>query len=231
MNQLVLIKSSQAMVAAILATALVCLSYFMFEPVLGHAQLNDEFTVTQQITAELAITASTTDVSMVPTIPSLSGGISYGTTSLTVKTNNNTGYNITMYFASDTAMYRDGGGGQIENYVATSTADYNFDSAQLYGQFGYTVNADTAADASLTFRDNGTDTCGVGTSNTFGKCWLAPTSSVANATELIDRTSATPVGGATTTIVFQVDVPANPNPNIPTGFYTATATLTVAVNL
>ncbi len=215
-----------SLVATMITFVMLFASFVLFEPVVGRAA-TDVFTVSQTITAEISFSTPATDVTMSPSIAGLTGGISNGSTDVVVTTNNSTGYNMTIQFSSSTAMYRNGGGGEIENYVATTVPDYNFDSTQIYGQFGYSVySATDGGDIDPSFLDNGS-ACGSGTSNT-AQCWLAPSSTAAET--IVNRTSATPTGGATTTLQFRIDVPNNPNPVIPAGTYTATATLTAVTN-
>jgi hypothetical protein len=230
MKQLRLIKSSvnQAILIAISAIVLVVFSFTILEPALGLA-VTDDFTVTQTITSEISFVASTTDVVMDTPIQSLTGGTSNGTTTVVIRTNDNDGYNLTIHFSSTTAMSRNGGGGVIEDYVATTTPDFTYNSAQIFGQLAYRVTGAQAADVDPTFRDNGTTLCGTGSNNTAGACWMGP-ETAANQEMIINRASSTPGSGSTTTINFRVSVPANPTPTIPDGIYTATSTLTALTN-
>jgi hypothetical protein len=165
---------------------------------------------------------------MTPNIQSLTGGTSLGTTTVVIRTNDNDGYNLTIHFSSTTAMSRNGGGGVIEDYVATSTPDYLFSTAPAFGQLAYRVTGAQATDVDPTFRDNGS-ACGTGSGNTYGACWMGP-ETAGNAETIINRASSTPGGGSTTTLNFRVTVPANPTPTIPDGTYVATSTLTALTN-
>lgn len=218
-----------ALVAALLVSLLVLASYFMLEPAVGRAQATDTFEVTQQVTAEIAFIATTTDVVMSPSIAGLTGGTSNGSYSVRVNTNNSAGYNMTIAFSSSTAMILDGGGGVINNYAPASTTnpDYTF-ANETFAQFGYTVVASTSADLDVSFRDNGSNACGGAASgNTVNTCWFDPDDA---AEVIMNRNSETALSGSTSTIAFRVNVPSNPSPAVPTGFYTATATLTATVN-
>lgn len=221
-----------SIIYVVTAVVVFCLLFVMLEPGLTRAQITDSFTVTQSITGEIAFSASTTDVTMDTSIAALTGGTSNGTATIKVNTNEVAGYNLTLYFSSTTAMSRDGGGAVIENYEPASSAvpDYAFDTTEVFGQFAYSVGGLVPADVDPSFQDNGSDTCGGGgTDNTYGACWFSP-EPVGGAETIINRTSATPAGGATTTINFRVHVPANPNPTIDVGTYTATATITATAN-
>lgn len=217
-----------ALIAAVLASMLVLASFFMLEPAVSRAQESETFEITQQITAEISFDAAVNDVTMSPTIAGgITGGTSNGATQVVVNTNNSAGYNMTIAFSSTTAMILDGGGGVINNYAPASTTvpDYNF-AAETFAQFAYTVVASTSADLDPSFRDNGS-ACGVSTGNTAGTCWFDPDDA---AEVIINTTSETALSGSTSTVAFRVNLPSNPSPVVPTGFYTATATLTATVN-
>lgn len=226
---LALIRHSalSALVAATLASLLVLGSFLMFEPVVSRAQATDTFNVSQSITAEIAFIATSTDVVMAPTIAGLTGGTSNGSYTVRVNTNNSAGYNMTIAFSSTTAMSRNGGGGVINNYAAAvdGTPDYAFDD-DTFAQFAYTVAASSSSELDPSFQDNGS-TCGAGAGNTADTCWLDPDDT---AETIINTSAATPLSGSTSTIAFRVHVPSNPSPAVPTGTYTATATLTATVN-
>jgi hypothetical protein len=125
-------------------------------------------------------------------------------------------------------MSRNGGGGVIEDYVATSTPDFTFSSAPVFGQLAYRVTGAQANDVDPTFRDNGS-ACGTGGGNTYGACWMGP-ETAANQEMIINRASSTGGGGSTTTLNFRITIPSNPNPTIPDGVYVATSTLTALTN-
>jgi len=214
-------------VAAVVASAVLMISFVAFEPTVGRAQTS-EFTVSQVITGEISFSTPASDVTLAPAIAGLTGGEGNGSTDVVVTTNNATGYNMTIAFSGSDAMQRDGGGGDIDNYVTAGAgvADFAFDSAEVFGQFGYTVETAIANDVDPTFLDNGV-TCGAGATHTADACWMDPDTV---AETIVNTSVATPSSGATTTIKFRVDVPANPVPAISTGTYTATATLTALMN-
>lgn len=216
-----------ALVAATLASLLVLVSFFMLEPKVGLA-IGDTFKVTQSITSEISFVATANDVTMSPSIAGLTGGTSSGSTTVRVRTNNDTGYNMTLAFSTSTAMTRNGGGGVINNYnpASAGTPDYTF-ASETFAQFGYTVLASTTSDVDATFLDNGSNTCATGASNGASTCWYNPSTT---AETIINRTTATAPSGATTTIAFRVNVPSNPSPAVQEGTYVATATLTAVTN-
>lgn len=209
-------------------------SYFAFEPMVSRSA-EEIFTVSQDITGEISFMASTSAVTMSPSIQGLTGGTGYGTTTSRVLTNNPTGYNMTISFASNTAMYRAHGNGEIPNYLySTSTTDYpnGFDTSPANAQFGFTVNASTTSEVSSIFTENAGN-CGSNNNGTFtvNSCWRGASSTAAATTQLINSTAATPTSGSTTTVQFRVTVPNSPSPAVPTGNYTATATLTATANI
>lgn len=226
MNSIVHNVLFQAAAFAVMAVVL----FAATEGVVATAQTTDEFIITQDINGEISFATTATDVTMSTPIGALTGGTSTGSTQVAVTTNEPTGYSMEIRFSDDAAMQRDGGGGEITDYTptgGTGTTDYAFSTATLAGEFAYSVSADTPADAVAAFQDDGSSTCGSGGSSTVGACWTDPTTSDYT---IINRSSQTGATGATTTLSFQVYVPANPSPTIPTGSYTATATLTITTN-
>ena len=218
-----------SLVASILILMLAAASFLMMEPKVGFgASANDEFTVTQTVTEEISFVATSSDVTMSPSLAGITGGTSNGSYAVRVRTNNAAGYNMTIDFSTSTAMQRDGGGGYISNYAPTSatTPDYTF-ASETFAQFAYTVTASSSTDIDSTFLDNGSNTCGTGSTDGSGTCWFNPSTTPET---IINRTTSTAASGATTTIQFRVNIPNNPSPAIQTGTYTATATLTATTN-
>jgi len=152
-----------------------------------------------------------------------------------VTTNNAGGYYMNISFADTdgdgTAMRRDLGGlntSSIKNYSTTTyntmvTPSYGFSFASTAAMFAYTVTASNTNDISQNFLHDGSALCGTGLHTTPDQCWMAPTTS---AYRIIETGEAAP-GGSTTTIKFRVYIPTTPSPSVESGFYTATATLTV----
>lgn len=228
---LTLIRNSvfSAALAAVLVSLLVFTAFLMLEPTVGFgATAGDTFEVSQTVTEEISFVATSSDVTMSPSLAGITGGTSNGSYAVRVRTNNAAGYNMTIAFSSTTAMLRDGGSGYISNYAPASTTnpDYTF-ANETFAQFGYTVTASTTTDIDQSFLDNGSNTCGTGASATAATCWFDPDDA---AETIINRSTATAASGATTTIQFRVNIPSNPVPAIQTGTYTATATLTATTN-
>jgi hypothetical protein len=220
-----------AFIAAVTTVTLLLISFATLEPMVaqGGDIATSTFTVRQQITGEISFTSPPNNVTMDPSIAGLTGGTAYGTSTFAISTNNPTGYIVTIQFASTTAMLQEGGSAYINNYTPVgSVPDYNFaiGGAGTPGEFAYTINTLDADDLDPDFNDNGTNTCGGGaTQGNPNTCWWNQADSSA-IKQIIDADGPTIPSGATSTLVFQVAVPANPSPALPTGFYTATATLT-----
>jgi len=216
-----------ALLAATLSVSLLLSGFLLAEPVVSHA-ITDGFTVSQTITGELSFLVAANDVNMDDdtTIAGITGGESLGTSTVTVRTNNPTGYTLSMNFASETAMIHQSATGSIANYTPVGPAE-NWVIAASAAEFGYSVIAPAAADVGVIFEDD-SGTCGSGGGlNTFDECWYG-TANATDVVELID--SSSPTNSATTTIRFKVEVAANPSPAVSTGVYTATATLTLLDN-
>ncbi len=238
MNQKHLLTSAQnAFVAAFLVLVLSMATFFAFEPVIGQsATAVEQFQVTQTISGAISFLASTSPVTMVGTLDGLTGGTSYGTTTSRVRTNNVTGYSMTIQFASTSPMIRNGSGGYISSFVySTGTTNYpsGFDTTPSNAQFGFSVNASNTAEISAVFKGNGTTLCGSANGSTFvvNNCWRgASTTNAAATTQVISSSAPTPSSGSTTTMQFRITIPNNPSPSVPDGTYTATATLTATDN-
>jgi hypothetical protein len=236
MNKLHVMQSAQStFVASILIGALLMVTFFVSEPVIGQSA-QEQFQVTQTVSGAISFLASSSPVVMNGTLDGLTGGTSYGTTTARVRTNASGGYNMTIRFASTSPMIRNTGGGYIPSYLySTSTSDYpsGFNTSPANAQFGFTVNASTTDEVSSVFKGNGTTLCGASNGSTFvsGLCWRgASTTDAAATTLLINSTSQTPSSGSTSTVQFRITIPNNPSPAVPDGTYTATATLTATEN-
>lgn len=218
------------MAIALIMTVALMGSFLVVEPILSLA-VEDQFTITQSVTAEISFLTTATDITMSPTIAGLTGGTSNGQTQVVVNTNNAAGYTMTIVASSSPAMQGNTGGGTIPNYTPASASipDYAFSVGANTGEFAYTVSASTTSDLAQKFLDNGSTTCNTGSADTSGStsCWYALSTT---ATSTILRTSATTASGATTTIFFRVQITANPAPAIPQATYTATTTLTATAN-
>lgn len=212
------------------ALIVVFASYFIFEPIIAHG-IVDTFTVRQQITSEISFKTAPNDVVMTPSLQGITGGNSFGTSTVAITTNSPAGYVMTIAFATGTAMQGENIASDINNYTPTAsgTPDFNFSVPAGSAEFGYTIDSvTTPGDIHARFKDSGA-ACNTGSGTLVGKCWYGNENATSPVT-LISRTSATPGTGATSTIVFRVGVGVTPVPALQTGFYTATATLTALAN-
>ena len=230
MNTHILSSARQSLIAAVLISLLGVATFFAFEPSVGRSQVNDTFLVTQSITDEISFLVTATDVSMVSSIAGLTGGAATGTTLVVVRSNDSSGYNMTLTFSSSTAMNQNSGTGYINNYTPAVATVPDFvwadNSTGQASEFGYTVMASTSADLDQSFK-NDTSVCNAGSNSTIYRCWMSPSTTPET---IVNRTTATGNGGATTTLIFRVNVPNAPSPALPSGTYTATGTLTATNN-
>ncbi len=236
MNQKYVLTSAQnALVASFLILVLGMATFFAFEPVIGQSAV-EQFQVTQTVSGAISFLASTSPVTMVGTLDGLTGGTSYGTTTSRVRTNNVTGYSMTIKFASTSPMIRNNGSGYISTFVySTGTTNYpsGFDVTAANAQFGFSVSASNTTEVSAVFKGNGTTLCGSVNGSTFvsNNCWRGASSTDATATtQVINSSAPTPASGSTSTVQFRITIPNNPSPAVPDGTYTATATLTAIDN-
>ncbi len=232
MNTQNIIKaSSQAFIAAVLAVLLAAGSFFLIEPQVGQAVTSGPFTITTTITDEISFLVGAANVTATGSINGITGGQANGSTTVSVRTNSNTGYTMSIAFynnGTDNAMLGNNSLSQsIRDYPASSTEPtYLFDTSSTSAVFAYTVSALDDTDIARAFLDNGIGACNeLAGAYTADRCWMEP--QVAGY-EIIDRTSSAPTG-ATSTISFRILVPNNPVPGLVADVYTATATLT-AVN-
>lgn len=218
-----------AFIAAMVAASLLLGMFFLAEPVVSYA-ITDSFTISQTISGELSFVTPANDVTMDATIAGITGGSSLGTSTVVVRTNNPTGYKLSINFASTTAMIHNTATSSISNYTPASagTPD-NWAIAANSAEFGYSVIAPSGADAATKFQDNGTTCNGACPLNTYDECWYQDADAT-TVVDLVNASAATAGVGATTSIRFQVEVGANPSPAVVTGTYTATATLTLVDN-
>jgi hypothetical protein len=227
MNFIHIKKSTySALTAAFLVVAVTLTLFLVLEPTVGRSAV-DTFKVTQTVTDETAFIVTANDVTMSPSLAGLTGGTAAGTTSVRVRTNNATGYTMSIAFSSSTAMGRNGGGGVIANYApaAVNVPDFTFTN-EAFSQFAYTVIASTSADLNTSFRDTGA-ACNAGAGNISNSCWLNPSTT---AKTIITTSAPSLSSGSTSTVAFRVNIPNNPTPSVAEGTYVATATLTAVNN-
>lgn len=226
-TQHIINSTTQAIIVATVAVVVLAGSFFLIEPQVGQSATSGPFTIKQTIGDEISFLVDATNVVASGTINGLTGGTANGSTTVSVRTNSNTGYYMTIAFANngtDNAMLGDASLSQsIHDLPASSTEpNYIFPTASTSAVFGYTVNATDETDIDQAFLDNGAACNQVAGSYTADRCWMEPQVS---AYQIIDRTSAAATG-ATSTISFRIYVPSSPSPALVADTYTATATLT-----
>jgi hypothetical protein len=218
------LAGSKAIVLFIVAISL----FILGEPMVTRSAAFDaeQFIITQEILGEISLTLSTTTVEMTGPIGGVLGGTATGTIDAVVRSNS--GYTMTIEFDNDPAMLGDNtGSDSIKDYIPVGAEpDFSL-QASTSATFAYTVAANPAADMDASFKDNGTSACGGANTGTLvNTCWQGPSTSPY---QVIDRSTGTGLGSATTTFTFVLNVPNNPLPAVPADFYTATATLTATV--
>jgi len=190
----------------------------------------DTHTVKQTVTAEISFVATPAEVTMSPTLAGTTGGTADGATQFRIVSGNTAGFTLTLNTDTSTGMDGDDTIGVIPPLTPTvvNIPDYAFTSAPANtAEFGYSVNASTTGQISQLFRNNGSNTCNTGSTETDDNCWLNASSS---AVTILSTSSATESSGATTSIKYRVIISANPVPIIPNDIYTATTTLTATNN-
>lgn len=224
--------------AALLAMVLLMVTYFAFEPAVSRAVDSAAFTVSQSVSSAIAFSTQPSDVTLSGPLNGLTGGTGTGQTGVRIRTNNASGYHMTIKFSSTTAMLRGGdlGAREILNYqYSTGTASYpvGFNANGNAAQFGFTVNASNTTEISSVFTGASGSACGTGAgiNYTLNDCWRGASSTdVTAGTQLMNTSAPTSLSGSTSTIIFQVIIPNGPSPAVPNGTYVATATLTALDN-
>lgn len=205
------------------------LLFIIAEPAMTIA-VQTNFTVSQIVSSEIAFATPASDITLAPSINSVLGGTATGGTQVVVKTNNRSGYSMTLAASSSLGMIGIASTTQYIPAYVTATAgvpDFAFNVPANTAYFGYTVEASTTADLATPFKDSLGSCNSASGGDTANSCWIPATST---AYTIINRTSETEVSGATTTLKFQVVISANPSPAIPNDTYVATTTLTATTN-
>jgi hypothetical protein len=198
------------------------LLFVVFEPQLAKG-VGDSVTVTQSVTEEITI-SHPEDVTM-SSITGITGGTGTGSATWNVKTNNSAGFNMALKAGSDPALTS--GGNSFANYSESTSdvPDYAWSIAAADSEFGYTVEPATEADAAAIFLDNGSSTCGTGSTQTADKCWIKfKTTDVVG----INRSTITSASGEDEVVKFRAQSGASHFQ--PEGSYTASITATALVN-
>lgn len=157
------------------------------------------------------------NVTMLPNIPAVGGGIANGSTAWTVTTDDPAGY--TMNIVASGAPALQSGINSFADYVpAGASPDFTFTTAAAAANFGFSPEG---SDIVQKYKDNGA-VCNAGALDSGSICW-SPLSTTSNT--IVTRTTPNHPSGTATTIRFRAASGAS---NVqPGGAYTATATLTV----
>jgi hypothetical protein len=163
----------------------------------------------------LAMTAASNIVMNTP-IGGITGGVSNGSTTVTVTTDSLSGYQLTIKAENNPAMQS--GVDTISDYVpAVGVPDFTFTTATDDAHLGYTPEG---ADIVQRFHDDGA-TCGVGVGDILSACWDGLSTT---AVPIASAPSANHPIGADTHVRFRVGIGGMVNQ--PAGTYIATTTLT-----
>lgn len=202
------------------------LLYIVLEP----AITKGAFTVSQSVTTEIAFLTPANNITLTPSIDVSVGGQASGQTQVVVKTNDHLGYSMTITASSSLGMIGVASSTKYIPAYVTGTAgvpDYDFNVPANSAYFGYTAEASTTSDLAQSFKDTAGVCNSVSGGDTTDKCWIGATTT---AYTVVNRSSATSLSGATTTLKFLVVINSNPSPGIPNDTYVATTTLTAIAN-
>jgi len=164
----------------------------------------------------MAMTVSSSSVGLAPNIPGISGGVSNGSTTVTVTTDSLSGYQLTIMADADPAMQK--GSDTIADYIPSGgVPDYTFSTLPADSHLGYTPEG---SDVAQRFLNSGT-TCNAGSSNDTASCWdgLSTTQTV-----IAQSSGSNHPNGTDTSVRFRVGVGGS-SVQAP-GVYVATTTLT-----
>jgi hypothetical protein len=156
------------------------------------------------------------DVALTPSIGGITGGTAYGSSTVTVITDNPAGYTLSIAASSNPAMQK--GIDTISNYIPVGAApDYVFTVGASQARFGFSPEG---VDIVQRFKDDGA-VCNVGSGNTSLSCWDGISTSQ---TIIASKTSANHPAGSTTSVRFAVGIGGSVGQA--EGSYVATTTLT-----
>ncbi len=202
-------------------------AFVLVEPSISLGSTN---TISQTVTTEIAFQTPATNIVLSPSIDVSLGGQASGETQVVVITNDHLGYSMTVTASSSLGMIGNASTTlYIPAYVTSTpgTPDFTFTTPVNTAYYGYTVEASSTSDLATAFKDDSAN-CGViAGSDTADRCWISASTIPYT---VINRSSVTPLSGATTTLKFLVVINSNPNPGIPNDTYVATTTLTATAN-
>ncbi len=171
----------------------------------------------QQMQATYLAISAPGNVTMLPSIPSVGGGVADGVATWTVTTDDPAGYTMNIVSASAPALQS--GINSFADYApAGANPDFTFITAAAAANFGFSPEG---GDIVQKYKDNGVN-CNAGALDTGSACWSG-LSTTANT--IVTRTTPNHPSGTATTLRFRAASGASNTQ--PGGSYTATATLTV----
>jgi len=225
-------------ISLVLLITLVAMTGFMvLEPQsVRSASDSDSVNVSLSVTSEISI-STPDDVSLSPSISGISGGSATGEVTWTVKTNDSSGFSMTLKDADAApALVGQTHGDSFADYTeaVADTPDFDWSIDDSTAEFGFTVEPETDEDAVQAFLDNGTDTCNTGSTQTTDKCWLGFNGTTE--ISIINRSSETDYTGEDEVVKFKAQLyNADGVPNDDAGMliedtYQATITATVTTN-
>lgn len=171
----------------------------------------------QNPTPYLALSVSTNEIVMSPSLGGLTGGYSNGSVVVNVVTDNIAGYSLYIQAENEPALKSPID--SIADYVPIGAdPDYDFTVADTKSVFGFSPFGD---DISLKFKNDGASNCNTGSTVTSLKCWEGLST---DQIVISGNTHRNDTSGANTTINFRVGLG---NSRVQTnGWYYATTTIT-----
>ncbi len=170
----------------------------------------------QMQTVYVSVAVASSSLTLSPALGGLSGGVSSGSTTITVLTDSPSGYELTIEASASPAMQA--GSETIADYVPTASPapDLSFLTASGDVHFGFAVYG---SDVVARYRNNG-GLCDVGSSSTPETCW----DGLSTTPRAIARGGANQPNGAVTEVYFQVGIGGSTA--VLPGTYIATTTVT-----
>ncbi len=222
------INLRQAIATSFFITLTLIMGFGFFESNILRA-VEDQFTITQTITSEISFVTTTNDVTMSGSIAGLTGGVAYGSTTVRIFTNDNSGFTATIKASTSPAMDGNTTSGTIADYTPAVAGVPDFAYSVPTGEeFGFTVVASNTPDMARKFKDNGAvcnDPAATLDTNTSATCWMGLSTT---ATSTLVTSTFTAASGATSTLVFRTTV--NSGSSLPEDTYVATTTITATTN-
>lgn len=151
----------------------------------------------------------------------LTGGTGTGSTTWTVTTDNPAGYTLSVSSTTNPALTS--AGSNFANYTpATSDPDYTWSVASTDSEFGFTPEG---PDIYPRFKDNGSNACNTGSSDTADRCWDSVLTSLK---PIAYKSTGNHPSGTNTTVKVRAE--SGSSHIQPDGNYTATVQVTLLPN-